>query len=296
MLSTSLEMRGALCFSLAMLISASIGLVVNFVALDAIEIVFFRCLIGAMCLLCYVLLFERRQWCLQAKELRYTLIAALFLVFNWVFLFSAFKETSITVAVSIYYLAPIFIMLYGMLILGEGCDALKIICIIFAFSGALLVSGMASDEQLDVNITGAVYALLAALLYAGLVIVAKNITHAKPAHTALLQTLTGALILLFFIDLPWHSLSQLRWDILLLIGAIHTAAMYIFFFYGVKNTAVSLVALLGFIDPMVAVLLDFFVLDASLSWQQWLGAFLILAAISAKVFLDQGQRVQLESA
>ncbi|MGB1237356.1 MAG: DMT family transporter [Pseudomonadales bacterium] len=283
----SAHSRGALSFAAAMLISASIGLVVSQLTLGAIEIVFFRCAIGAICLLAYVLLFERRGWCLDPSELRYTLIAAVFLVFNWVFLFSAFKATSITVAVSIYYLAPIFITLYGMLVLKEGTSAMKIATIALAFAGALLVSGLADRQALALSVSGALYALLAALLYAGLVILAKNIKRAKPAHTALLQTVTGTLILLLFIDLSWQQLLTLNWSALLLIGAVHTAAMYILFFYGVANSPVSLVALLGFIDPMIAVLLDFTLLDASLSWQQWLGAGLIFAAISLKVAQEQ---------
>lgn len=278
--------KGGIIFAGAMAISGSIGLFVNLIELNALNIVFFRCLIGVVCLGFYVLLAQRKGFKAILTDWPYILLGGLFLVFNWVFLFSAFIETSITVAVSIYYLAPIFIMIYGML-RGEAIGIVKVSSILLAFIGAIFVSGIGSSAPLNASLWGALYALLAALLYAGLVIVSKHISQTKSAHIAFLQTLIGTVVLASFVEISWQTLPDIRWDLLLLIGIVHTALMYILFFYGVKNTAVSLVALLGFIDPLIAVLLDKFVLDSVLTLWQWAGVLLILSAIVIKLRLER---------
>ena len=47
------------------------------------------------------------------KEIFQTLICGVFIVLNWVFLFKAFEEMSISIAISIYNLAPIFVLILG---------------------------------------------------------------------------------------------------------------------------------------------------------------------------------------
>ena len=47
------------------------------------------------------------------KEILQTLICGVFIVLNWVFLFKAFEEMSISIAISIYNLAPIFVLILG---------------------------------------------------------------------------------------------------------------------------------------------------------------------------------------
>lgn len=282
----SVSIKGVLLFSAAMFISGSIGLFVQLVDTTAINIVFFRCLIGGFVLGCYILLFNRDNFKKVLDGLLYIVICGVFLVFNWVFLFSSFKYTSISVAISIYYLAPIFVMLYGIIWLNEGRVKTKVVTILVAFLGALFASGIDDFTGENPNMLGALFALFAAFLYAGLIIVAKKIKNADASHISFIQTAIGAVVLLFFIDVDFQTIGLLRYDILLIIGIVHTAIMYILFFNGIKYATIGSVALLGFIDPMVAVVLDSLVLNTTLNHIQWLGVFLIMFAIVIKTHTD----------
>lgn len=278
--------KGILFFSTAMLISGSIGVFIQILDMSAINIVFFRCLIGGFFLGLYILLFNRKNLRGVFNNIFYITICGLLLVFNWVFLFSSFKYTSISVAVSIYYLAPIFVMLYGVIWLNEDRVKLKIITILVAFLGALLASGIDDFTKTNQDAYGALFALIAAFLYAGLVIVAKKIKDADASHVSLIQTLLGSVVLLFFIDINFQSLGSFRYDILLIIGVVHTAIIYIMFFNGIKYAAISSVALLGFIDPMVAIMLDSLILKTSLNNIQWAGVLLIMFSMVIKIYTD----------
>lgn len=43
-----------------------------------------------------------------------------FLVFNWVFLFKAFENMSVTIAISVYHLAPVIVLLIGSIVFKEN--------------------------------------------------------------------------------------------------------------------------------------------------------------------------------
>ncbi len=280
--------KGSLFFSSAMIIYGSIGFFVQQINTSAINIVFFRCLFGAIFLGGYILLLDRTGFIQSLNKIKYIIGCSFFLVFNWVFLFSSFKYTSISVSISIYYLAPIFIMLYGILKLNEEKSNIKIIGMLIAFLGAGLASGITSFSPSNQDFYGVIFAFLAALFYACLVILAKNIKDVNPSHLAFLQMSIGIIFLLFFIDLQVEDIVKLRYDLLIMIGIVHTAIMYMLFFNGIKYSTMGMIALLGFIDPLIAVLIDSTILNTSLSYLQWIGVIFIMSSVLMK-FASEGK-------
>ena len=289
--SANTAAKGPFLFSLAMLISGSIGLFVRLIDLSPINIVFFRCAFGAIALGIYVVSFKRGAAKIPRRELVPILCCGLVLVANWVFLFAAFKQTSITVAVSIYYLAPVLVTLYGLLFLGQTGTRAVISGILLAFLGAALVSGITVEDVLTLNILGASYAFCAAVLYAGLILLSKRVKQTDSAVTALVQTTVGALVLSFFTDFD-IAFSELNWGMIVAIGAIHTALLYILFFRGIRDSPILLVALLGFIDPLFAICLDRFVLGSAISALQLVGIACIIIALTLKALSEKQERKQ----
>lgn len=277
--------KGPFLFGLAMLISGSIGLFVRLIPLSPINIVFFRCAFGAIALGIYVVTFKRNAVRIPRSDLVPISSCGLVLVANWVFLFAAFKQTSITVAVSIYYLAPVLVTLYGIFFLNQKGTKAVIVGILLAFLGAALVSGITVEDIFALNILGASYAFLAAVLYAALILLSKRVKHTDSAVSALVQTTVGALVLSFFATFD-IAFAELNWGLVVAIGAIHTALLYILFFRGIRDSPILLVALLGFIDPLFAIFLDRFALGNKISSIQLLGIVCILAALTLRAFSE----------
>ena len=281
--SANVTATGPFLFSLAMLISGSIGLFVRLIDLSPINIVFFRCAFGAIALGLYILGFKRDALTVPRSELVPILGCGFVLVANWVFLFAAFKQTSITVAVSIYYLAPVLVTLYGLFFLGQRGTKAVILGILLAFLGAALVSGITVEDILSLNILGASYAFCAAVLYAALILLSKRVKHTDSAVTALVQTTVGVLVLSFFADFGM-AFADLNWGLIAAIGALHPALLYILFFRGIRDSPILLVALLGFIDPLFAIFLDRFALGSEISTVQLIGIVCIITALTLKTF------------
>ncbi|MDB9528488.1 DMT family transporter [Oscillatoria sp. CS-180] len=283
--STNVITKGPFLFGLAMLISGSVGLLVRLIDLSPINIVFFRCVFGALTLGIYILVFKKSAMRIPRSDLLPILGCGFVLVANWIFLFAAFKQTSITVAVSIYYLAPVFVTLYGLFFLNQTGTKLIILGIFLAFFGAALVSGITIEDILSLNILGASYAFLAAVFYAALILLSKNVKYTDSAMTSLVQTTVGALILSFFANFE-IEFADLNWGLVVAIGAVHTALLYILFFHGIRSSPILLVVLLGFIDPLFAILLDRFILGSQISSIQLLGVVCIITALALKAFSE----------
>ena len=86
-------------------------------------------------------------------------------------------SNGLTVAVSIYYLAPVLVALYGLLFLGQTGTRAVILDILLAFLGAAVVSGITIEDILMLNILDASYAFCVAVLYAGLILLSKRVNR-----------------------------------------------------------------------------------------------------------------------
>lgn len=273
---------GSCYFSGSMVISGSIGLLVQNIDLSPLAIVFFRCLFGSLALLVYVFVFRREGFILSRPKFANVAICGVFLVLNWLALFAAFRSTSISVAVSIYYLAPVFTMLYGMARLGESRSTKKFLAIFLAFMGACLVSGINPNTSLEsfAELRGVCYALLGAVFYFLVVVSAKRNMGVDASHCAFWQTFIGLVLLSFMVDFQdITSTGELSYASLITIGVVHTAIMYILFYKGIEKSRVSTVAMLGFLDPLVAVGVDVAIQQTELSLFQWIGIILLFGSI-----------------
>lgn len=177
-------------------------------------------------------------------------------------------------------------MVYGFLFLKEQPSLLKIGEVLIAFLGASLVAGIHSSDFSQLSLDGVLFALLAAIFYAALILISRNVQKTDLVHFVFLQTLIGAITLFLWVDFN-VDISAINPIAVLTIGILHTAIMYLLFLYGVKRTPVMIVALFGFIDPVAAILLDFIVLNAQLTFAQWIGVALIGTVLGIKTLQEQ---------
>ena len=111
--------------------------------LPSFELVFVRCIFATIFLsVCWLLTGQYKQDKWERKEVIQVLICGFFLVFNWVFLFKAFENMSVTIAISVYHLAPVIVLLIGSIVFKEKLTFISIISIVVCFAGALLIAGI----------------------------------------------------------------------------------------------------------------------------------------------------------
>lgn len=278
--------------AISMAIFGSIGFFTINTGIPAVELVFVRC-ISATIFLSALWVFtggiQNELW--DKKEIVQTLLSGIFLVLNWVFLFKAFEEMSISIAISIYNLAPIFVLLLGTIILKEHVTIKGVLATILCFIGSIFIIGIESFQSIHQFInSGFIWALLSAICYALTMFLSKNIHGLSAYATTFLQTIVGIIMLLPFCDFTvFQGLSSSNWFYILGTGIIHTGFVYYLFFDSIRNLSTIVISVLVFIDPVVAILLDTIILDFRPTMMQTLGILLIFIGILYTVFIPSQQ-------
>lgn len=279
---------------IAMTIFGSIGFVSAKTGLLSFELVFVRC-IGATIFLGFGWFlsgqFKREEW--NKKEIIYILICGILLVFNWIFLFKAFETMAVTIAISIYYLAPILVLLMGSIIYREPLTIMTVISIIVCFMGLVFITGIDSMTSIDKWLSsGVIFALLAALFYALTTLVGKSITKISPYAVTFLQTFMGIFILIPFVNFhAFTNLNEQNWLAIILIGTVHTGLVYYLFFGSLRHLPTRLISALVFLDPGVAILLDTVFTGFRPSVIQIIGIILIFSGMAATLLKSKGNKV-----
>ncbi len=241
-----------------MSIFGSIGFFSTKTGLPSFDLVFVRCICATLFLgMCWFVTgeYKREKW--NVKEITQIFLCGIFLVFNWVFLFKAFEMMSVTVAISIYHLAPVLVLLLGSFMFKEKITVLGVMSIFICFGGTLLIIGV---EQLTIDgfmSSGILWALLAALFYACTTLLGKGIIHTSAYAVTFLQTFLGIFLLLPFVHFSdFHFLTMANWTAILVTGFVHTGLVYYLFFDSLRYLKTQVISVLVFLDPAVAILLD----------------------------------------
>ncbi|MFF5707528.1 DMT family transporter [Streptomyces sp. NPDC012756] len=275
------EIRGTLELTLAMVLSGTLGVFVVESGASPFEVVFFRCLFGAVALGAYSLLrgfFTGHGF--TPRKLGLAALGGVFIVFNWVFLFEAYRATSISLATVVYHTQPFFLVLLGALFLRERISGAKIGWLVLAFLGLVLVSGVRPGDT--ASLAGLGYALAAAVLYALATFVTKRITGVRPHLIALVQVVVGMPLLLPFVE--FGGVGGGGWGWLVGLGFIHTGLMYVLMYAAYAKLPTAKIAVLAFTYPAVAMGVDWAVYGHHIGLVQALGVPLIVLA-SLKVTL-----------
>lgn len=268
--------------SIAMVIFGSIGFFSRMTGLPSLELVFVRCVSATVFLAVYWLAsgqYKKETW--QRRELAAIAGGGVLLVLNWILFFASFEKTSITVAISIYNLAPVIVLIIGWIFFKERAKLLGIAAVILAFIGTILVSGL-NPETLHHGLSeGPFYALMAACLYASVIIAGKYIKQASPYLVTLIQTLVGVIMLLPFIRFSYYAhLTAANWFYSVFTGVVHTGFVYLLFYGSIRLLPTPTIAALLYLDPLVAILLDVFVTGFIPTYLQIAGILLIFIAVS----------------
>ena len=115
----------------AMLIFGTIAIFVRNIELTSKEIAALRGVIGSIFLL-GVMLFSKEKTSFSAikKNLPILVLSGLGVGANWIFLFEAYKYTTVSIATLSYYGAPIFVTIMAPIILKEKISLIKFLCVL----------------------------------------------------------------------------------------------------------------------------------------------------------------------
>lgn len=276
--------KGKINFITAMLIFSTIGIFVRFIPFPSSFIAFARGIIGFAVILLVMLFKKQKSDKTAIKEnLILLVVSGGFIGINWVALFESYRYTTVATATLCYYLAPMFVILASPFAFKEKLTLKKVICLITALSGMVLVSGVFETAGGGENqLKGIVFGITAAAFYASVMIMNKKMKEIPAFDKTYIQLLCAALVVgvyaLFTVkpaDLAFDAKSVL---LLVFVGAFHTGFAYTLYFGSMKSLKAQSVAILSYIDPVFALILSAVILKEHMSIPGIIGAVMVLGS------------------
>lgn len=274
-------MKFYLMFVAAMLIFGSNGVFASMLEMSGAQLVLLRTLIGGAVLLIIILISRSRtpKEVLLREKWR-LLFAGVCLGANWALLFEAYNLMNVSLATLTYYTAPVLVLALAPLVLKERQNGLAYLGMAVVIVGMLLVVGTDFGEG-GVSATGLIVGLGSAVFYAMLMLVNKQITGVSGLNLTFIEIVIAAVILLPYVfatsggvPLPTDARGIFA---LLFLCTVNTGFACWLYFSSMNRLPAKAVALMGYFDPVSALIFSAVFLDERLSGLQLAGAVLVLA-------------------
>ena len=290
-MTTANTTKGTIEMVIAMMLSGTIGYFVIDSGQSFWNVVFFRCLIGAITLGIYA-------WfrgglpsgVFQKGTVLLIILGGITLVSNWVFLFASFDYIPFSIATMAYHTQPLMLVIVSALIAGQRIAPSLLFWLLVSFAGLLLVAELDVQHLTELfsakgdAILGLGLALAAALLYTVTTLVTKKVEQVPPYLIALIQVCVGVVMLLPFVQFTQLPTTTMPWVDLIILGVVATGFMYVIMYDAFQKLPTNLIAILSFIYPITALLVDYIAFSTQVTLWQGIGVLLILLSVAAVKF------------
>jgi drug/metabolite transporter (DMT)-like permease len=245
------------------------------------ELALYRAILASLLIGSY-LLFTKQPIAFDKikKELPLLLFSGAAMGLNWILLFEAYRYTSVATATLCYYMAPIFVIAASPIVLRERLTLRRGVCIVVALVGMVAVSGV--PEGAGGDFRGILLGLGAALLYASVILMNKRMGEISAYDKTTVQLASAAVVILPYVllaeQIPWEAFTLTTVLVLLVVGVLHTGIAYVLYFGSMYALKAQSVALLSYLDPIIAIVLSALLLQEWPSLLVWIGAVLVLGA------------------
>ncbi|MCQ2455321.1 MAG: DMT family transporter [Clostridia bacterium] len=269
-------------FITSMVIFGTIGLFVRMIPFPSSVISMCRGLFGAAFLIIFIFLSKKEFSFLSVKKnLSYLVLSGGLIGFNWILLFESYKYTTIAKATLCYYMAPIFIIIISPFVFGEKITLKKAGCVLASFVGMLFVSGVFEEKKPSGGeVKGILLGIFSAVIYAVIIALNKKLKEIGSFEKTVAQLLTCGLVM-FVYSFFSGNFSEIKFTavgitVMAFVCLVHTGIAYLLYFGSMEKIKAQSIAIMSYIDPVVAVLLSAVILGEKLSPFGIIGAVLII--------------------
>ena len=254
------------------------GVWVSRIDLPSWDIVLYRSGIGgAFILLVFLLTRQKPAGPAHRKDLGIVFLSGMAQGVSWIFLHTAYQEIGAGLGTIAYYCGPIAVMFLSPLLFREKMTWWKAGTFLAVVFGMILVN----LEALESGKTqyGIFAGLMSAVFLAVMLILYKKARHIGGFEGSLIQ-IAGCFTVVFLFVLSKEGLPRpvpggsLPW--MLILALFNTGIAWCAYYGAVAKLPVQTVSILGYLEPLSAVIWGALVLGESMSGLQAAGALLIL--------------------
>lgn len=283
---------------LVMVIWGSVGLFVKEVSLPSGQLAMMRGLIGAIFLFIICKL-GRYPFSKEGIRKNFPLLflSGAAIGINWIFMFASYRYTSVSLATISYYFSPVIVTILSPFVLKEKLSGRQMGFVLLAMVGLVLTSWkeIMAFSMGNNDAKGILLALSAACFYAAVVLITKFIRNLGGVEVAIVQLFSAAVILIPYILLaePFSLAEGIsgNWMPVLTLGILHTGIAYYLYFDSIAGLRGQTVAILSYVNLLVAIFLSALFLREQLTAVQWIGGVLIFGTTLLSSLLEEREKV-----
>ncbi|QPS09124.1 DMT family transporter [Delftia acidovorans] len=280
---TAQETRGQWLMIAGGVLLGTVGVFVQEAGQHPLVTVLFRCAFGALALLAWGLATGRmRELRVGGRSWAVVVATGVLMVLNWALFFAAIPLTSIGVATIVFHIQPVWIMLFGTLVLREAVAPRQVAAMLAALLGLVLTTGLLGGDAAawgPDHVSGLLMCLAGSLCYAAVTILAKTEKVVTPFALAWWQCAVGTVLLLWVPLVHGWPQAPSSWAWLAGLGVLHTGLAYAILFAGMARLTLGRIAVLQYVYPLTAIVLDWAVYGRALGAVQLAGVGLMAGAL-----------------
>ena len=282
------EKSGSLLIIVAGIFWATMGLFVRALGefgFTSIQIAAFRLLSAALCFWGILICKEGRRGCIRLKDLPLFLgLGVGSVAMMTCCYFSAIGMLTLSAAAILLYTSPIWVMLMSALFFRERITRAKLLALVLAFSGCVLVSGLNGG---NVSAAGVAVGVLSGVAYGLYSILGSIALRRYSPFTVTAWGFSIAALAVLALAHPAQMVAMTassgRAGAILLLalatGVVTAVIPYLIYTIGLKRVEPSRAAILATTEPMVATILGMVVYGEGMNPASAAGILCILLAI-----------------
>lgn len=264
---------------------------------NPLDLVQMRLALSFIILFTFLFLTKRKTLHVPRVDLVYMIIFGLFGVaavqFTYLFTIS---QTNVATAIFLQYLAPAFVLCYGLATGKEKMAVTNGSALFLALAGGFLIVRGNMTGGLTITHAGLASGLASALAFAFYTVYGKNGLSKYSPWTLLTWGLGVGALAWSFYRMPWLTFMQYDWHnwlFFLYIAIFATILPFGFFFEGLKYLSPVKTGIISTLEPVVAAAAAFIFLGELMAPMQIWGCILILGAV-VMIQLEAGKGTPTE--
>jgi len=256
----------------------------NTLGMGSFEVVQVRITLGLVIVALYLAVFNRKMFKVKIKDLWcFVGTGIVSLLFFSCCYFSAIKLTGLSVAAVLLYTAPTFVMIMSLFLFKEKLTSNKVIALVMALCGCVLVSGVLSGGS--VNLVGILFGIGSGFFYALYSIFGRYaINRGYESWTIVFYTFlfcTAGCV--FFSD--WKVICGVAtsfpkvWLVFIGVAFVTAFLPYVFYSKGLEKIESSKASIIASIEPVVGTVMGMLFFKQFPDVLGYIGIALVIGAI-----------------
>jgi inner membrane transporter RhtA len=252
--------------------------------ISPITLVEFRMLIGAICLLAVLVIWQRRGLKVPRRSWGWIVAFGLSLAMVTYTYFVAISRLPLAIALVIQFTAPAW-MVFGVAIWRRKLPSAYVLAALgLTFGGVILLTGLWRAHLNGLDAIGLLYCLLAVVAYIVYLLLGRQVGKSIPSLTATAYGALLASIFWFSVQPPW-AIPATTWTLyhlilILLVGIIGMAIPFSLVLGSLRRIDPTRVGIASMLELVAGGIIAYFWLGQHLDFLQIMGCVLVMGGIT----------------